>query len=111
MAGQIIKRGESTWLVRVFLGRDAPTGKRQYHNKTIHGTKKDAPTYLNGSLSNRDKGIFSEHSKITVGVLLDGLLLDYHVNGKHHSHGGSVFRGGLPGRRVLERNRPTRSGI
>ena len=41
MAGQIIKRGDKIWLVRIFLGRDE-NGKRRYTNKTIHGTKKNA---------------------------------------------------------------------
>ena len=44
MAGQIIKRGDKTWAVRIFLGRDAK-GKQLFHRKTIHGTKKDAETY------------------------------------------------------------------
>ena len=41
MAGQIIKRGERTWLVRIFMGRD-DKGKQKFHHKTIHGTKRDA---------------------------------------------------------------------
>ena len=41
VAGQLVSRGKRTWLVRVFLGRDSE-GKRRYHNKTIHGTKKEA---------------------------------------------------------------------
>ena len=49
MAGQIIKRGEKTWLVRIFKGRDAE-GKRHYLNKTVKGSKKDAEKYL-GALS------------------------------------------------------------
>ena len=36
-AGQIVARGSSTWLVRVYLGRDPQTVKRKYHNQTIHG--------------------------------------------------------------------------
>ena len=40
-AGQIIARGERTWLVRVFMGRDSESGKRKYVNKTIHGTLRD----------------------------------------------------------------------
>jgi integrase len=42
MAGQLIRRGDHTWLVRVFPERDREIGKREYHNKTIHGNKKDA---------------------------------------------------------------------
>ena len=45
MAGQIIKRGEKTWLVRIFMGRNG-NGKRRYLNKTIRGTKKKADAYL-----------------------------------------------------------------
>ena len=40
-AGQIIARGERTWLVRIFMGRDPGSGKRRYHNKTIRGTLRD----------------------------------------------------------------------
>ncbi|MEW5921148.1 MAG: tyrosine-type recombinase/integrase [Bacillota bacterium] len=62
MAGQIIPRGERTWLVRVYLGLDAE-GKRKYHNKTIHGTKKDAQKYLNKVLLERDTTGFMEPSR------------------------------------------------
>ena len=54
MAGQLIERGKNTWLVRVYLGRDAD-GKRQYLSKTIHGTKKQAQTWLNKTLTERDR--------------------------------------------------------
>ena len=47
MAGNITKRGENRWQVKVFLGRDPDTGKQKFHNKTINGTKKDAQAYLN----------------------------------------------------------------
>jgi hypothetical protein len=39
MAGQLIKRKDRTWLVRIFLGRDA-NGKRIYINRTVCGGKK-----------------------------------------------------------------------
>jgi integrase len=54
-AGQIIKRGEGRYLVRIFLGRDG-AGKRQYFNKTIRGTKKDAEKYLTKALRRLDLG-------------------------------------------------------
>lgn len=56
MAGQIIKRGEKTWVVRIFQGRDE-NGKRRYVNKTIHGTKKSAEKYLTAKLRDKDLGI------------------------------------------------------
>ena len=81
MPGQIISRGKNTWLVRVFLGRDAQTGKREYHNHTIHGTKHDAQEYLIGTLRERDLGVLSIGAeKRTIDVLLDELLRDYRIN-------------------------------
>ena len=74
MAGQIIKRGERTWLVRVFLGRDPHTGKRRYHNHTVKGTKKDAQRYLNGVLRKIDMGTFVEPTSMTVNTYLDHWL-------------------------------------
>lgn len=55
MAGQIIKRGDNTWQIRVFLGRDG-NGKRKYFSQTIHGTKKLAQRELTKQLGKRDTG-------------------------------------------------------
>lgn len=65
MAGQIIKRGDRTWLVRIFMGRDAE-GKQIFHHKTIHGTKKDAEQYRNKAIREKDLGTFIEPSPTTV---------------------------------------------
>jgi integrase len=65
VAGQVGKRGDNTWLVRVFLGRDL-TGKRKYYNKTIHGTKREAQQYLTKVLRERDTGILIPNCKRTV---------------------------------------------
>src|SRR4051812_33408086 len=73
MAGQVIKRGDDTWLVRVFTGRDAK-GKRRYFNKTVHGTKKEAEKYLTAKLRERDLGVFVESSRETLGCYLDRWL-------------------------------------
>ncbi len=54
-AGQIIARGERTWLVRVFQGCDAVTKKRRYLNKTVHGLRRDAQEALNRALVERDR--------------------------------------------------------
>jgi integrase len=72
-SGQIIERGERRFLVRVFLGRDGQ-GKRQYHNKTIHGTKRDAQTYLNQVLRDRDLGTYVEPTKMLLNAYLDDWL-------------------------------------
>ena len=65
MAGQIIKRGDKTWLVRIFTGRDAQ-GKRRYLNKTVRGNKKDAETYLSTTLTAMSAGTFVAASPLTV---------------------------------------------
>jgi len=73
MAGQIIKRGDNTWLVRIFTGRDAQ-GKRRYLNKTVRGTKKDANTYLSNTLAAMSTGAFVEPVKLTVDEYLNKWL-------------------------------------
>jgi integrase len=70
MAGQIIKRGENTWYVRIFLGRDA-NGKQKYFNKTIHGTKKDAQKFLTAKLREKDLGVFIEPASMSLNNFLD----------------------------------------
>ena len=73
MAGQIIKRGENTWTVRIFLGRDT-NGKRRYFNKTIHGTKREAQKYLTAALREKDLGIFVEPASMSLNEYLDKWL-------------------------------------
>jgi integrase len=92
MPGQIIPRGERTWLVRIYVGRDAQTGKRKYDGHTVHGTKKDAQTYLNGKLRERDLGIYASVQHTLMGALFDDLLADYKINGKSYSWVDDVVR-------------------
>jgi hypothetical protein len=47
--GQIIARGNSRWLIRVYLGRDHEMNKRNYHNRTIHGPMREAQAYQAGT--------------------------------------------------------------
>lgn len=76
MAGQIIKKGARTWLVRIFVGRHPETGKRRYTSKTIRGNKKDAQVYLNAMLRDKDLGTFVEPSSATLNEYLDRWLED-----------------------------------
>ena len=73
MAGQIIKKGEKTWLVRIFLGRDT-NGKRKYFSKVIHGTKKNADTYLTAKLREKDLGTFVEPAAMPLSEFVDRWL-------------------------------------
>jgi integrase len=73
MAGQIIKRGDRTWLVRIFIGRDG-TGKRRYLNKTIKGSKRDAESYLSKTLTEISTETFIEPSTLSLNQFLDNWL-------------------------------------
>src|SRR5438067_8348813 len=76
--GQIIARGDRRWLIRVYLGRDHETKKRNYHNRTIHGSMREAQTYLTRKLRERDLGRDLEGAKITLtNTWTDGLRQAY----------------------------------
>jgi len=72
--GQIIARGDRRWLIRVYLGRDHETKKRNYHNRTIRGTMREAQAYLTKKLRERDLGRDLEGAKITLNEYLDRWL-------------------------------------
>ncbi|MGO8816302.1 MAG: integrase, partial [Terriglobia bacterium] len=72
--GQIIGRAPRTWVVRVYVGRDAETRKRKYLNKTIHGGLRDAQAHLNRMLGERDLGRNLDSSKQTLNQYLDRWL-------------------------------------
>lgn len=92
MPGQIIKRGNGTWLVRVFLGRDRETGKREYHNKTIHGNKKDAGEALTDLLKDKSAGRLTIGAQShVIGDLLDDVVRDYRINGQDVTWAGLVI--------------------
>lgn len=73
MAGQIIPRGNRTYLVRVYLGRDA-NGKRDYLNQTVRGSKKDAQMVLNKLLRDKDMGALIEPARMSLDEYLDHWL-------------------------------------
>jgi integrase len=73
VAGQIIKRDEKTWTVRIFLGRQSD-GKRKYFNKTVRGSKKDAQMWLTAKLREKDLGMFVEPASISLNAYLDQWL-------------------------------------
>jgi integrase len=53
VAGQIRKRGDRRWLIRVYLGRDSATGARKWLSKTVHGSpgRTGGVRYVRRSLS------------------------------------------------------------
>jgi len=60
-------KGKGPWLVRVFLGRHPITKKRQFHNETVHGTKKKAENRAREIEVKRDRGetVASSTTKLT----------------------------------------------
>jgi integrase len=72
--GQIVRRGRSTWLVRVYNGRNPETKKRDYLNQTIHGGLREAQAHLNRMLGERDRGRNLTLSKQTLNQHLDRWL-------------------------------------
>lgn len=85
MAGQIIKRGDNTWLVRIFLGRDSE-GKRAYLNKTVHGTKKDAQAFIREKERARDLRQPLESLNITFNEYLNRWLKFSQQHVREYSH-------------------------
>jgi hypothetical protein len=71
--GQIIARGESRWLVRVFLGRDPVTHKRTNYNRTIRGCFRQAQMHLTKKLHERDLRRGIENVKVTLDEFLGSL--------------------------------------
>src|SRR5438876_1343719 len=72
--GQIIARGDRRWLIRVYLGRNHETKKRNYHNRTIRGSMREAQTYLTRKLRERELGRDLEGANITLNEYLDRWL-------------------------------------
>jgi integrase len=72
--GQIIRRGPSTWLVRIYVGRNPVTRKRRYIGKFIHGGLRSAQAHLNRMLAERDLGRNICSSRQTLSMYLDHWL-------------------------------------
>jgi hypothetical protein len=77
--GQIVRRGDRTWLVRVYNGRDPESRKRKYLNQTVHGGLRDAQSQLNKMLSERDRGRNPDSSKQTLNRYHDSAVPILHV--------------------------------
>lgn len=71
--GQIKQRGKTSYLVRIFLGRDE-NGKQTFHTHTVRGKKDDAEAYLTEKLRELDLGIFVEPSKMSLEAYFDKWL-------------------------------------
>lgn len=75
---QIIPRGNNKWLVRIFLRRTAEA-KKEFHNKVVHGTKKDAQKYARETETKRDLGTLDKPiiEDPTLNDFLDNWLIAF----------------------------------
>ncbi|MCS7235321.1 MAG: site-specific integrase, partial [Armatimonadota bacterium] len=76
MAGQVRKRGERKWLVRVYLGRDPATGSRKWLSRTVYGTRREAEAVLHGLLRDRSLGQLTVPSEVRLSEFVGRWLED-----------------------------------
>ncbi len=77
MRGHIKKRGEKSWTIIVYLGRDPQTGKKRYQWSSIKGTKKQAEKELTSLLTRLEEGTYTKPTKMTLARYLHQWLVDY----------------------------------
>jgi len=68
--GSIRQRGESSWELRVFVGVDPLTSKRQYVTRTVRGTRRDAEVECTKLLRQIDEGAVVPRAG-TIGELVE----------------------------------------
>jgi len=71
--GEVKKRGDNKWFIRIFLGLDAE-GKKRYSSKVVEGTRTEAEKQLRAFLSERDAGAIVAPSAVTLDQHLDRWL-------------------------------------
>ena len=72
MKGHIRKRGENSYSVVVYLGRDELTGKQKYKWYTVRGNKREAERFLAKKIAELEAGLPANPGKLTVGEYLRG---------------------------------------
>lgn len=96
MKGSKTKRGENSWLLRIYDGVDPVTGKKKYLRETFIGSENKADNRLQEIIVDRNRGEYVEPSKVTFGEYLlhwidtikntisDGTSDDYNNHIKNH---------------------------
>ena len=69
MQGSMRQRGEGSWELRVYLGRDPLTGEKRWKYKTFKGGKREAQRAMAGMVADADGSGFAPASG-TVSELL-----------------------------------------
>lgn len=84
MTGQMIKRGENKWLLRVYKGRDPQTRTRLYRSVTFKGDRVQAREALDRMLLAQKQGKEYGQRDMTMGEHLNRWLENYASN--HYAH-------------------------
>ena len=77
MKGHLRKRGERSYEITVYLGRDPKTGRKQYETHTVQGNKKKAESELTRILHDLETGGYVPPAKLTVAEFLEQWLSTY----------------------------------
>jgi integrase len=72
MKGSIIKRGENSYQINIYRGKNS-AGRSIYYRETFVGSPKEAETYLAQTIADMSRGEFVEPTKLT----LYQFLIDY----------------------------------
>src|SRR6185369_2689033 len=72
--GSIRQVAPGKFRVRVYTGKNAVTGKPEYHDETIKGKKKDADALLSRVTHKLDEGKYIRPTQKTVGQTFDDWL-------------------------------------
>lgn len=70
MAGSLRQRGERSWQLRVYAGRDPETGRKRSVEQTFHGSKRQAEKALASLVSNAASESARSNRHVTVESLL-----------------------------------------
>lgn len=74
MAGSLRQRGDDSWQLRVFAGRDPLTGRKRYVERTVRGTKREASKALASLVTETDRLAPRAAGSGSVGALLEEWL-------------------------------------
>ena len=72
--GQIIAVLENTWMIRIPLGCDPETNQRNYYNRTVHGSLRQAQKFLGKKINELGAHIERDGAKIRLDQYLDQWL-------------------------------------
>jgi len=72
--GQIIAVRENTWMIRIPLGCDPETNQRNYYNRTVHGSLRQAQKFLGKKINELGANIERDGAKIRLDQYLDQWL-------------------------------------